>query len=190
MTRLKPSRTTSRLRVVAGLLRHRLFEAVPHEGTRETKDAVKEAIFNRLQPELHGASVLDAFAGSGALSIEAYSRGAKTVVSIEKDRTAFDICKRNFDTLGVKATLHHIDIEAFLKRPSEGFDIILLDPPYHQHMVEFTLNALMEHHHVLEHSLIVVLHEHDFTCPNTYVTVQEKRYGRTRVTYLERKSNT
>lgn len=174
---------------MAGHLRHRLFEAVPHEGTRETKDAVKEAIFNRLQPILHGSSVLDAFAGSGALSIEAYSRGAKTVVSIEKDRHAYEICKKNFHTLGVEATLYLTDIFEFLKRPSEGFDIIILDPPYHLNIVESTLKALHDSHHIHDQSLMVILHEHDFVCFDAFGIVQEKRYGRTRVTYLERKSN-
>ncbi len=174
---------------MAGILRHRHFEAVPQETTRETKDAVKEAIFNRLQPILHGAHVLDAFAGSGALSIEAFSRGAAKVVAVEKELNAFQVCSNNIRTLGVVASVHHEDISAFLKKPSEGFDVVFLDPPYHQSLIEPTLEALLEFNHVRDNGVMVVLHEHDFTHPQSLTVVQEKRYGRTRVTYLERTSN-
>ena len=185
--RSKPSPTSNTLRVIAGTLRHRRFQAVGHHGTRETKDAVKEAVFNALSHKVRGANVLDPFAGSGSLIIEAYSRGAKALKAIEKDSEAFRVMQQNFAHLEVPVTMVQGDALAHLKPSEEGFDIIFLDPPYDADLVEPTLAIIEQEHLLNEGGCIIVLHECNFVASKTFVITKEKRYGRTRTTTLERK---
>ena len=88
-------------RVIAGSAGGRRFSAPAGQGTRPTTDRVREALFSALAPELPGAAVLDLFAGSGALSIEALSRGAARAVLVERDRRAAAVASRNLEQLGL-----------------------------------------------------------------------------------------
>ncbi len=188
MKRSKPSPTNNTLRVIAGSLRHRRFQAVGHRGTRETKDAVKEAIFNALGHKVYGAHVLDPFAGSGSLIIEAYSRGAKSLKAIEKDPEAFRVMHQNFAYLNVPVTTIQGDALAHLRPFQERFDVIFLDPPYDADVLEPMLKLIEQQRLLKDDGCIIVLHERPFTPPQTFVIVKEKRYGRTRTTTLERKN--
>lgn len=186
--RSKPSPTNNTLRVIAGTLRHRRFQAVGHLGTRETKDAVKEAIFNALGHKVYGAYVLDPFAGSGSLIIEAYSRGAKTLKAIEKDPEAFRVMQQNFTHLEVPVTMVQGDALEHFKASQERFDVIFLDPPYDADLLEPMLSIIEQQALLKEDGCMIVLHERAFTVPQTFFIVKEKRYGRTRATTLERKN--
>ena len=106
--------------------------AVPKCGVRPTMDRVKAAIFSSLGDAVVGARVLDLFAGSGALGIEALSRGASSAVFVEVDRQSAEIIQSNLAKTRLKGRIHQQDVFNFLRRPSaaEMFNIIFADPPY------------------------------------------------------------
>src|SRR5207249_3181638 len=106
--------------------------AVPKRGVRPTMDRVKAAIFSSLGDAIVGARVLDLFAGTGALGIEALSRGAASAVFVEEDREAVRTIERNFITTKLRGRVWQRDVFAFLEgtRPNERYDIVFADPPY------------------------------------------------------------
>jgi 16S rRNA (guanine966-N2)-methyltransferase len=120
------------MRVIAGTARGRRLTAPAGRGTRPTGDRVKEALFSSLG-RLHGAVVLDLYAGSGALALEALSRGAARAVLVEQDPKALQAIAANLEAtgLGERATVVRGDAVRFCRRPDGGpFDLVLLDPPY------------------------------------------------------------
>ena len=120
------------LRVVAGRHRGRRLHAPPGRDTRPTSDRVREALFSILGPAVEGARVLDLFAGSGALGIEALSRGAASVTFVESDRRAAAVVRDNLEALGEDAEIAARDALAWLRSPpaDASFGLVLLDPPY------------------------------------------------------------
>jgi 16S rRNA (guanine966-N2)-methyltransferase len=121
------------VRVIAGQLGGRRFAAPPGRDTRPTADRVREALFSSLAADLPGAVVLDLYAGSGALAIEALSRGAERAVLVEADRRAAAVIARNLADLelGERAELRHATAERFCASPDPGpFHLVLCDPPY------------------------------------------------------------
>ncbi len=124
-----------RLRIVAGEFGGRRIEAPPGAATRPTREAVREAWFAALGDRVAGVPVLDLFAGSGALGLEALSRGAAAVDFVESSRSAFGALERNIAALDVadRVTLYREDAFNFLRRRSEAavpYGIALADPPY------------------------------------------------------------
>jgi 16S rRNA (guanine966-N2)-methyltransferase len=123
------------MRVVAGRLGGRRLHAPPGEGTRPTSDRVREALFSALGP-IDGARVLDLFAGSGALALEAISRGAAHAVLVEKDARAAAVIERNLEALEIdagRAELRRRDALRALRdarEAGESYDLVFLDPPY------------------------------------------------------------
>lgn len=119
------------MRVIAGAARGRRLEA-PAGGVRPTTDRVKEALFSILMPRLRGAQVLDLFAGSGALGIEALSRGAGHVTFIESSRGALDAIRRNLDAtrLASAADVRRGTLPAALAVVAGPIDVVVADPPY------------------------------------------------------------
>lgn len=125
---------SGRLRVVAGSAGGRRLRVPPGRGVRPTVDRVKEAVFAALG-DLTGASVLDLFAGSGALALEALSRGAARAVLVERDRAALRAIGENLATTGFERQGRPVarDVHAFLRAPpprEAPFDLVLVDPPY------------------------------------------------------------
>ena len=122
------------MRIISGRLRGKALEAPKGMTTRPTTDKVKESVFNIIQFDLPGARVLDLFAGSGQLGLEALSRGAESCVFVERDRASATAVEKNIRTCGLQpgeARLHKGDAFGFLASKKAGsFDIILLDPPY------------------------------------------------------------
>ena len=122
------------MRVITGSARGRRLRTLPGLEVRPTTDKVKEAIFSILQNDLPGARVLDLFAGSGQLGIEALSRGAREAVFVDQARQALGVIRENLEHTGLagRARVYGAPAEAFLKGNRERFDVILLDPPYQQ----------------------------------------------------------
>jgi 16S rRNA (guanine966-N2)-methyltransferase len=121
-------------RIVGGTAKGRRL-AVPSRGTRPTSERAREALFNSLQSwlDLPGAAVLDLFAGSGAIGLEALSRGAELAWFVESDRAAAEVVRRNIAAVGLAgAQLHRAPAAAFLtgRRPDRSFELAFLDPPY------------------------------------------------------------
>lgn len=121
------------MRIIAGAARGRRLTAPRGAQVRPTADRVKEALFASLQPLLPGARVLDLFAGSGALGLEARSRGAASVTFVERDRAALTALRRNIEVVGLPDTVVvAADVLRALRGPlpSSPFDLVLADPPY------------------------------------------------------------
>jgi 16S rRNA (guanine966-N2)-methyltransferase len=121
------------MRIVAGAAKGRRL-ASPADGTRPTSDRVREAMFNSLAASvrLDGARVLDLFAGTGAIGLEALSRGASVAVLVEKDRAALDVLRRNVATVGLPgAEVVASPVARFLNgAPEHTYDLVFADPPY------------------------------------------------------------
>jgi 16S rRNA (guanine966-N2)-methyltransferase len=117
------------MRVVAGEFRGRRLAAPPGRGTRPTADRVREALFSMLG-DVSGLKVLDLFAGSGALGIEALSRGAASATFVESDSRAAAVVSRNLADLGAEGAVRRQDALAFLASAEGRFDLVLADPPY------------------------------------------------------------
>ncbi len=121
------------MRVVAGLHRGRRLVAPPGAATRPTSDRVREALFSVLGASVQDARVLDLFAGSGALGIEALSRGAASVVFVDRAPRAIAAVEANLAALGIAAAVHRIEARAWLRAAStrrDAYDLVFLDPPY------------------------------------------------------------
>lgn len=129
------------MRVITGTARGRKLKTPAGRDVRPTTDMVKEAIFSILQNDLPGSRVLDVFAGSGQLGIEALSRGAKSAVFLDENREAVACIKENLQHTGLFAqgSVAFMDSIGFLKRGGQEFDIILLDPPYKKGILEEAL---------------------------------------------------
>jgi 16S rRNA (guanine(966)-N(2))-methyltransferase RsmD len=118
------------VRVIAGAYKGRRLHTPAGLATRPTADRVREALFSILGP-VDGARVLDLFAGSGALGLEALSRGAAAAVFVDSDPRAVAAIRRNLEAIGVDAAVHRRDALAYLRSASDGpFDLVFLDPPY------------------------------------------------------------
>jgi 16S rRNA (guanine966-N2)-methyltransferase len=118
------------VRVVAGEFKGRRLHAPRGRATRPTADRVREALFSILGG-IEGARVLDLFAGSGALGIEALSRGAEAAVFVDDDQRAVTAIHRNLEAVGVAADVHRRDVLAFIRDAGEErYDVIFADPPY------------------------------------------------------------
>ncbi len=123
------------MRVIAGRLKGRRLEAPEGAQVRPTADRVKEALFSILGPQLGGARVLDLYAGTGSLGIEALSRGAAAVTFVEHHLPALHALRRNLRSCGVldRSEVQACRVETFLERPGDWrgpYQILLADPPY------------------------------------------------------------
>ncbi len=119
--------------MVAGAYRGRRLVAPPGDATRPTSDRVREALFSVLGASVEGARVLDLFAGSGALGIEALSRGAAAAVFVDRAPEAIKAIRANLGALGLDADVRRIEARAALRAASaraEAYDLVFLDPPY------------------------------------------------------------
>jgi 16S rRNA (guanine(966)-N(2))-methyltransferase RsmD len=121
------------VRVVAGAYGGRRLVAPPGDATRPTSDRVREALFSVLGVSLRGARVLDLFAGSGALGIEALSRGAASAVFVDHRAQAIAAVRANLAALAIDAEVHRMEARAWLRTASaraDAYDLVFLDPPY------------------------------------------------------------
>jgi 16S rRNA (guanine966-N2)-methyltransferase len=117
------------VRVVAGEFKGRRLVAPRGMRTRPTADRVREAVFSMLG-DVTGLRVLDLFAGSGALGIEAISRGAAQTVFVERDRRAIEVIRRNLHAVGARAALVEGDALSFIREDQRPYDLVFVDPPY------------------------------------------------------------
>jgi 16S rRNA (guanine966-N2)-methyltransferase len=171
------------MRVIAGRWRGHPLRAPAGRKTRPTPERVREAWMSALQPYIPGARVLDLFAGSGALGLEALSRGAERVVFVEKSRRALDALEGNIATLkGAKADVEIVrgDAMSYAKKlEANAFDIVLADPPYDFTAWDRLLGLVRSH-------IVVVESDRQVEPPAGWSVTRSKRYGRTWVVFLER----
>jgi 16S rRNA (guanine966-N2)-methyltransferase len=173
-------------RIIAGRAGGRRI-AVPPSGTRPTSDRVREALFSALtaDPGLDGAAVLDLCAGSGALGLEALSRGAARALFVESDRRAAGVLRRNVAELGLPGAAVRLgSAAAVLGAPADGtYDVVLVDPPYATPDAEVAgwLAAAWRNGWLADDAVVVVERGRGaaFPWPPPLVALRERRYGDT-----------
>lgn len=180
------------MRVIAGELKGKKLFSIKGLSLRPTSDRVREAIFNILQARVKGKKVLDLFAGTGALGIEALSRGAKKVVFVENNRRILLALKRNIKEcrLEEKAEVLPCEIKKgikILKARGEVFDLIFMDPPYGRGLVKETLKELEGSTLIGPKTLIIVEHSLQEELPNSFSwRIEDRRkYGLTCISFLQ-----
>ena len=176
------------MRVIAGSARGRKLKTLEGKDVRPTTDKVKEAIFSSIQFELPNAIVLDLFAGSGQMGIEAISRGAKQAVFIDRSARSLQVVHENLITLGMErqAQLHQMEATSFLQGTEKRFHIAILDPPYRMQILEQVLPLLAPH--MEEDAIVVCEHEENLALPERVeklVRFKEKKYGSIAVTMYQ-----
>jgi 16S rRNA (guanine966-N2)-methyltransferase len=143
------------MRVIAGEFRSRRLKTLAGLATRPTPDRLRETLFNVLAPVIDGCVFLDAYAGTGAVGIEALSRGARTCVFVEKNRAAVEVIRENLATLGLQNRAEVYTGKALAVLERAAADIIFLDPPYEMEKeYEAALNVLG----VSTNKLVIVQH--------------------------------
>lgn len=148
------------MRVIAGKAKRLSLKTIPGEATRPTTDRIKETLFNMIQNELADIRFLDLFAGSGAIGIEALSRGAAEAVFVEKNPKAVQCIKENlaFTRLASQGSVISSDVMSALHR-LEGqppFDVVFMDPPYDQELEKQVLTCLAESKVLADNALLIV----------------------------------
>lgn len=185
------------MRIIAGEFRGRRLAAVKGR-IRPTSDRVREAIFNVLGPLVVEAEVLDLFAGTGALSLEALSRGARDAVLVEDQGTALNILRRNIKALGLgsRTRVLPLPVSKALKKlagQEEQFNLVFLDPPYERGLALKTLLALQGAGLLLPEARIMAEHSQRETLPEEVGRLQLsqcRRYGDTQVAFYQVRENT
>lgn len=178
------------MRVITGKYRgKKLFSPIGND-VRPTTDRIKETVFNILSAKrkFDGAMVLDLFSGSGALGIEALSRGAKTVVFVDKSRDSFELTKKNLAHVGASAEVYNTDYQVALKKlEGRQFDFIFLDPPYFGKNEQNIFDLIQKYDLLTQNGIIFLEHSTAIDLPQT-----EERYiidnrvcGKTSITFFE-----
>lgn len=169
------------MRIIGGRFRGRTLAAFRGQEIRPTPDRVKESLFQILMPRLVGARVLDLFAGSGALGLESLSRGAREAVFNDASAESLAVLKKNLSALNVQASVTQKDFCACLKSAEGEFDIIFCDPPYRESFLQEICNLVKEQALLSEGGIVVYESEREERAEG-FELLDERRYGRTRVT--------
>lgn len=181
------------MRIISGCRRGHILHEFDGRDVRPTTDRVKESIFNIIQAYVPNATVLDMFAGSGALSLEALSRGACHAVMVDCDKRSVALIKKNVTELEFQdlCTVKEQSCFEFAKSCKEKFDIIFLDPPYNKGFIEPALDAICDYSLLSEEGIVVLESDNtDFrTDFDGLEIIKQKRYGRTFVTVYKKAEN-
>lgn len=186
------------MRVIAGTRRHMILKTVDDMSIRPTQDRTKETLFNVLSPYIYDASFLDLFSGSGAIGIEALSRGAEPVVMVEKLSTSLQCIKENLKTTKLidDARLMAMDVfEAIpaLEREKKVFDIIFMDPPFDKGIEKQVIERLSNSSLVGSDTIIVC--EASIDTDFSYIDecgfdfIKEKRYKNNKHVFFKKKES-
>ncbi len=179
------------MRIVGGIYRHRLIN-YPNDAKhiRPTKDRIREAIFSALG-DLSNMKGLDLYSGSGAMGIEALSRGCSFMTFVDMNKVAINTTKGNLQSLGINnaEVLFMKDVDAikmFIER-KEKFDIVFLDPPYKLGQYEYIINLLIDNDLLNRHAIIVTECDHDVNISSSlYNNKRDYKYGEIQVSILRR----
>ena len=173
------------MRVISGSARGLKLIAPEGMGTRPTTDRVKESLFNIIQPYIPAQNILDLFGGSGALGIEALSRGSKACVFVDNDKKAVDIITFNTRKARVidRANIVKTDAFSYLSACSEKFDIIFLDPPYNKGFLKDVLKEIYKRRLLKDGGIIAVEGEAGGESAEDcgFVCIKVAKYGKTTV---------
>ncbi|TVX94028.1 16S rRNA (guanine(966)-N(2))-methyltransferase RsmD [Paenibacillus agilis] len=185
------------MRVISGTARGRSLKAVPGMNTRPTTDKVKEALFSMIGPYFDGGTVLDLFAGTGGLGIEALSRGIDHAVFIDMDPKAIETIKHNVNAARVaeKAEIFRNDAKRALKAMAKRdmkFDLVFMDPPYRMTDADEMLTTMLEQEMLSEHAIIVIEHDSNHTYPEhigSMTCFRNAKYGEIALSLYKKKQD-
>jgi len=178
------------MRIISGKCRGLNLETLSGEATRPTLDRVKEAVFNILGNSFYDIFVLDLFAGSGALGLEALSRGAKSCEFVDLSKDAVKIIKKNIDKCSMNdiSKVHQCDFEMAIKKfPEKYFDLVFLDPPYGK---DIGILAISKLNKVIKDTGIIVLEtDNSETVPekiDCFERYDVRKYGRVMISFFRK----
>jgi len=183
------------MRVIAGLYKGRVLFSPSGDSIRPTSDRIKESIFNSLGSEIQDAKICDLFSGTGNLSIEALSRGAKYAVMVDDSLQAIHLMKRNVSHIGVvdKCRIVKMDVLQYLKlaaKNREEFNFIFADPPYFSRAYENMMQRIIDGNLLTEGGLFVLELSSRNDIPmaiSGLMNIAEKNFGDTTVMYYRKK---
>ncbi len=167
-------------------MRGRVVKPVPDPRTRYTTSLVRQAIFSMVDVE--GKSFLELFCGSAVVSIEAISRGAKSVTAVDISPKALSTALKNAEKCGINLKIVRSDFRPFLRNCSEEFDIVFADPPYNLMYIDELLKILASKSNVGKLIILEKALQENCTVPEEFETVKLKRYGDTEILIIQRKT--
>lgn len=175
------------MRVIAGKLKGRTLFSPKGDSIRPTTDRIKENVFNIIQWDVPGSRFLDLFCGAGGIGIEAISRGAKTVVFVDKDKDSIAITKANLEKVKAEGgELLFADYSVALARlKGRQFDIIFLDPPYSADFAEDILTAIEEYSLLSQDGTVIFEHNEELPACGNWQIVDKRKYGKINVSFLK-----
>jgi 16S rRNA (guanine966-N2)-methyltransferase len=178
------------MRIIAGAAKGRRL-AAPRSGTRPFTGRAREAIFSSLQQRIPGAAVLDLYAGSGSLGLEALSRGAASAVFVESDRTAVRVLSDNVASVDLGGTVVAADVVRFLQRDRATYDLVFVDPPYALDDVDVRSVLHLLGNRVDRHGCVVVHRRAGGTGPesDSLTCADRRRYGDSEIWILEKEQS-
>ena len=177
------------MRIISGTARGRKLKALPGYSVMPTSDMVKESIFNIIQFDIEGRRVLDLFAGTGQLGIEALSRGAGSAVFVDSSREAGRIIMENLKICGFtdSAAVHIRDALKYLAG-KETFDLIFVDPPYDTNLAGTAISKIIEFDKLNENGIIICETRAGSGAPaQSYFSCKEYKYGGVKITRYDRR---
>lgn len=179
------------IRIIGGKYRSRNIDTPNVITTQPTKDMVRGAIFSSLGDDVISKTVLDLFAGSGALGLEALSRGANKAYFVDNNLDAYNIIKKNISLLNEEhAFAMHLDYEEALqdlKEKNIAFDIVFLDPPYKDNVYKHVINIMQRDSLLAKNAIIIIESDHHIVFDELdYKKIKEYKYGKTLIYILRR----
>lgn len=179
------------MRVVAGKYRGKKLKEFNLETTKPTLDKVKESIFNLIQFDVADAVVLDLFSGTGALGIEAISRGAKKTYLIDNNKDAIKLINENLKGVEGNYEILNLDFKQFLNSTNEKFDIVLLDPPYNTDFGKIGIELIMGNNLLKNNGIIIfeTSEKKEVMLEDIGFDVKKKKYGSVAVYKLTKEKN-
>jgi len=173
--------------VISGIARGHKLISLEGDLTRPTTDRVKEAMFSIIQMNIAGSIVLDMFAGSGALGIEALSRGAVWCDFVENNKQASDVIQKNIEKTKLMdfSALHNSTAHSFAERCNKKYDVVFLDPPYNKGLCEEAMSLLKEYDLLNEGAIIVCEANSNEVITSTYPEKKQAKYGNTKLVIFE-----
>lgn len=175
------------MRVITGKYKGRKLVEFENENTRPTLDRVKESIFDVINFFVEDSLVVDLFAGTGALGIEAISRGAKKVFFVDNNKRALEVINNNVNSLGVDAEIQNVDYLKFLKNLNIKVDIFLLDPPFKTDFAKKAIEFIYENNLLAKDGVIVWEKGFDNSEFHFDFDCKVKKYGTVQVVFLYNK---
>lgn len=184
------------MRIISGKAKGTKLYTLQGDNTRPTLDRVKESIFNIIQSQIPEATVLDLFAGSGAIGLEMLSRGAKKAILCDKSKETIGIIKKNIQKTHMeeKVELYNIDFKECIEKVSkEKFDIIYIDPPYETNFIEKSLEKIIEKNIIQENGIIILETDDEKRIKKeiekiNVAIIDERKYGRANIIFLSKKT--